>query len=629
MSIQEFHDLVDRLTVRSEKHPKKYKFQVFSLALLGYFYIYFILLILLSLIGLTVWGIIGGHLFSLLIKLGLAIVALGYIIVKSLWVRFEPPNGIEVSPKKAPELYKKIEEIRKKLGSPTIHHILLVDEWNASIVQNPRLGPFGWYKNYLVIGVPLMQGLTEEDFHFVIAHELGHLSNSHGRFGTWIYRTRKSWSRILERLENEKHWSTFLFKPFFRRYFPRFDAYSFVMARAQEFEADEYGARVAGSNHAGTALIQLSVTGLFLYREFWPSIYSLASEQSHPPKDVYFQLKNALRSPIAKDKIEGWLNESLSEETSWEDTHPSLKERLDNLQMNENLPPLTLITAASDIYLHSIEDVMMTAFSEDWREHEKAEWKERYQYVLQSKQTLSDLETRAFTENLSLDEQWEQAVLTEELLSEDKALPLFQKIADVDGLPEAHFAAGRILIAKNEASGAHYLTKAMELDRHIIIPASKILARFYYENDMEEQFDHYYSIFMNESEFKEIFEFERSAVRDEDRFTDHSLPEDIVQEIKSKLQIFPEIVEAQLVQKELQAYPDEPCFVLALKINKPAKIKWNEDASKKFESQLIDRISTEISMPAQTLFYIRKWEEVIINGNLKKVSDSIIYTKAS
>jgi hypothetical protein len=95
------------------------------------------------------------------------------------------------------------------------------------------------------------------------------------------------------------------------------------------------------------------------------------------------------------------------------------------------------------------------------------------------------------------------------------------------------------------------------------------------------------------------------------------------------MQTFLELKEARLVRKDLQAYPEEPCYVLALKVNKPSKVKWNEEASKKFDLDLIQRLAAEINLPGKTLFYIVKMEELIINGNLKKVKDAIIYSKVS
>jgi len=92
-----------------------------------------------------------------------------------------------------PELFAMLRGLEDELGAPRFHEVLLVGDNNAAVVQLPRLGVFGWYKNYLLLGLPLMQGLGPEEFKSVLAHELGHLSGGHGRFGNWLYRMRRSW----------------------------------------------------------------------------------------------------------------------------------------------------------------------------------------------------------------------------------------------------------------------------------------------------------------------------------------------------------------------------------------------------------------------------------------------------
>jgi hypothetical protein len=58
-----------------------------------------------------------------------------------------------------------------RFRTPRFHHVLVTDDFNAAVVQAPRLGLFGWYRNYLLIGLPLAKALTVEQFKAVLAHE--------------------------------------------------------------------------------------------------------------------------------------------------------------------------------------------------------------------------------------------------------------------------------------------------------------------------------------------------------------------------------------------------------------------------------------------------------------------------
>ena len=97
---------------------------------------------------------------------------------------------------------------------PKVHEVLLTHDFNAAIAQVPRLGLFGFHKNYLILGLPLMMALSLDQFRAVLAHEFGHLSGAHGRFGSWIYRIRRSWYQLMANLEHQQHWGAFIFDRF-------------------------------------------------------------------------------------------------------------------------------------------------------------------------------------------------------------------------------------------------------------------------------------------------------------------------------------------------------------------------------------------------------------------------------
>lgn len=111
--------------------------------------------------------------------------------------------------------------------------MLLSDDFNAAVTQVPRLGIFGWPRNYLLLGLPLMKVLSREQFKAVLAHEYGHLAGGHARLSNWIYRQRQRWGKLLNALSEYQGYGSFLFLPFLRWYTPYFNAFSFPLARAE------------------------------------------------------------------------------------------------------------------------------------------------------------------------------------------------------------------------------------------------------------------------------------------------------------------------------------------------------------------------------------------------------------
>src|SRR5207247_1798444 len=158
------------------------------------------------------------------------------------------PAGGRVRRSDAAALFALIDRLARELHTPRLHRVLLTEDCNAALAQIPRLGPLGWYRNYLLLGLPELQARSPEELQPLLAHELGHLSRQHGRLGAWIYRIRATWMRLAMMVEVQSQWGRPLFDWFLERWWPYFNAYSFVLAREREYEADRFAASIAGQD---------------------------------------------------------------------------------------------------------------------------------------------------------------------------------------------------------------------------------------------------------------------------------------------------------------------------------------------------------------------------------------------
>jgi Zn-dependent protease with chaperone function len=287
MTNERFDEMVQHLEILAKKEPAKYRLRVALLALLGYAYIALVLAVLLSLVVLLViLAFSYGKANYIIIKVGWILIVLAAVVIRSLWVKQTPPTGFELTRADAPRLFDLIAELTTALGAPRIHHVQMLDFFNAAVVQVPRFGFFGGYKNYLLLGLPDMQACSPAQFRATLAHELGHLSGQHGRFSSWIYRLRRTWGQLLERLEAEGRWGSFIFTSFLSWYAPYFQAYSFVLARTHEYEADEAAARLTGAENVAEMLIDTRLKGSYLEENFWPEVYRRAETEPRPVADA-------------------------------------------------------------------------------------------------------------------------------------------------------------------------------------------------------------------------------------------------------------------------------------------------------------------------------------------------------
>lgn len=505
MTNEQFVEMVGRLEEYAGREPEKYRLRVGLLAALGYAYILFVLGVVVALISLLFWLMFTGGSFNIwALKFGWVLLVLAWFVLRSLWVKVPAPEGVRLGREEAPRLFALADELAAKLEAPRPHVIQVDGDFNASLAQAPRLGPFGWQRNYLTLGLPLLQALTPEQFRAVLAHELGHLSGNHGRFGSWVYRVRQTWVQLLERLERDEHWGSFVFSKFVNWFAPYFDAYSFVLARRHEYDADRASARLTSAREAAVALAAVEVKGAYLSQKYWPEIFKRAEEQREPTAGAFAGMWHALRAGVARDEARAYLRGSLMQETGYGDTHPSLSDRLKALGLDaaeqealaeevareggEGAPAET----AAEHYLGGLRGELSRRLDAEWCAGVEPSWRERHEYVTQSRRKLAALEEKAKTKGLSDEEAWSRAEWTAEFKGADEAVPLLRELTGRRRTAAAaHAMLGQILVGKGEAEGVEHLEKAMAEDAAYVPVACQVIYGYMREQGRDEEAEAY------------------------------------------------------------------------------------------------------------------------------------------
>jgi Zn-dependent protease with chaperone function len=503
MTNEQYEQLVSRLEESARRDPSGYRMRVALLAVLGYAYLLLVagvLLFLSLLVGWLLWE--SGKVNVLLIKVGWIPLALAFFILRALWVRIPPPEGHELTRESAPELFATVNEITRALDSPRIDRVLIDPEYNASVVQLPRLGPLGWFRNYLSLGLPLMQALTPEQFRAVLAHELGHLSGAHGRFSGWIYRVRQTWLQLLERFQREERYGAFLFERFFKWYAPYFHAYSFVLARTHEYEADEAAARLAGPGVVAEALIAMRARADHVSEHYWPNIFKEADTQPRPVSGAFANLSQALRDQVPAENASDFVRRALLEKTGHDDTHPSLSDRLAAL----NYPPASAATAGTPDWVESLrfeplaetaaqrflgadmEASLAAQFDEVWQRSVSDGWRQRHRHVVESRAKMAQLEEKARTSELTPNERYKLGELTAEFGAAEDAIPLLRSVPKPNpNYATANLLLGQLLLARDDDSGMAHVEEAMERDSEMVVHGCLMLYSYLIRTERKEE----------------------------------------------------------------------------------------------------------------------------------------------
>jgi Zn-dependent protease with chaperone function len=587
------------------KHPGAYKMRVALLATVGYAYL---LLVVSVLLGIIVTVVFYASINFVVIKiLWIPLVLVG-IVLRSLWITIPVPDGMELEREQAPELFDLIHEVTTALNGPKVHHVLLSDEFNASIVQIPQFGMFGWLHNYLVVGLPLLRAFTPVQFRAVLAHEVGHLSGKHGRFSGWIYRLRQSWIEVLTNVHYDKHYASFLFEPFLNWYAPYLNAYSFVLARAQERHADEYAVELAGREVTAVMLARFPLKQRELTEHFWPKFFNESKEQPKAPRDPFERMLNGVAQPIGPATAQRWFYQALRVPTGYDDTHPALTDRLAAIGFAKDSPELESLlhaVVAAEQTKEPAATRLVPEMPEDflprqnrlWREQLVHKWNESHAQSNAIKKQLSEMEEQANVRPLTLDEQWLRVKLLAQMENDAATMPFLQQILTED--PEhagANFAMGAILLEQNNADGVGHLEKAMQVRPDVTGEASTLIAGYYFEQGNKELAEKFSKRAADEFEKERKRQEQALTFTDHDKFLSHDLDEAIVKDIKTDLNKVWGLSEAYLVRKVIDGA--EPVYVLAV----VAAYTWKNGQNAKHLDALFADLMNVTSLPTPTIF---------------------------
>ncbi|PLK49604.1 M48 family metallopeptidase [Uliginosibacterium sp. TH139] len=484
MPPREFEQLVARLNRESEQRPELYRIKLLALTALGHLYI--LALLLLSSL-LLLWGLT--ELVHDEVLQGAKLLLLGSIAGIMLWrstrINLPAPQGQALLPADAPQLFGVIEKIRSKLGGPPIHRVVVNDLFNAAIFQAPRLGIFGWHRNTLIIGLPLMQALSRKEFAAILAHEYAHLSRQHGRLDTWIYHTRLLWSQVQASFRHDSSLIEAMLTRFLRGYIPLFQAYSLVQARRDEYEADRLAASVVGAQTMADALIAQAIRGRFIEERFWQDLWSQASSKQHPPYLPHTAMRTALHLGLPQEDAQRWFDEALQHYTGAQDTHPSLRDRILALDTGTELPPNAVHSAAQSL-LGDLLPRLQQQFDELWLSHNEQTWRLHHHAAASARETVQRMQGRDAA-SLSPEELSHYALALDTLGRKDEALPLLCQAADhPHGSADSAMAAARLLRERGDEALTHYLQLAVRRNRELCADASLEAEHFYRQRGDED-----------------------------------------------------------------------------------------------------------------------------------------------
>lgn len=467
-----YTELIARLEADALRHPGWYRLRILMLILLGHVGQLVALSLFLIALALLTVAILTYPLHPSWFLLAIALCIVGGLIWLLCRVTPATPVGEPLTRQTSPNLFRLIDKVTAKVGSPGVDKVLLTADFNAAIVQQPRLGLVGWHRNILLLGLPLMMALSTRHFAAVLAHEFGHLSAQHGRFACWVYRLRNTWQRALEQPSVVEHTPNLLLT-WLQRFVHYFNAYSFVLARQNEYEADQASVTMCGKRVTMEALVLSQLTSRWLEQHYWPALLRNAEDNPEPTPSPHRALEQAIALGMQQHGLDVWLAEALTHQTGHFDTHPSLADRLSRLDHAATLPEPISINAARRLLGEDL-DVLQDQLDDNWRQQIRGSWYARHQQVQEGRRELEALQQEASVGPLSLPRAWRLAELAQALGQPQLAIATCEYLTQTH--PEyapGHHLQGQLLLAQGDARGLDSLDHALRQDPRLTTPCAR------------------------------------------------------------------------------------------------------------------------------------------------------------
>jgi Zn-dependent protease with chaperone function len=517
-----------------------------------------------------------------------------------------------------------VKDLQTELRSAGFDRIYITPELNAGVLQVPRLGMLGWWRNELHIGLPMLETLSADQFRAVLAHEFVHLSRRDGRLGHWLYRLRLAWSRIFEALEAADRTSARPRKTvtgrFVRWFWPRFNALAFVLSRVQEFEADAQAAQVAGTSNCITALVRFSVIRQILEQKFWPELWCAASTKPAPVVDYIERINSLVQEHL--ENSEEYVTAGLREISVNLDTHPCLRERLhalgwkgDSVECAFSDPPAS--HACFGEYLPHLRKTI----NEIWMKHAAKDWNARYRKSAVLRDRISTIDGKAKAQDR--ESWWDRLTIemeVEGLEASESKLKAF--LAAQDSHAAAHYLLGLSLCSRNEKDGVAHLQRAMHLDDEFVPQASSVLEGYYRRMGDRAGIQ---ALNKTLDEYEETYadaKAEPASFKRKDTLVIHGLDAETIHSLRQRLEACHLIKCARLGRKVMKYFKRHPVFVLGVELRGRRRGDLSDE-----ETSALATLENELQVPGRLLIAPSKGPLRNLHRKLRKIPETLVYER--
>jgi hypothetical protein len=242
---------------------------------------------------------------------------------------------------------------------------------------------------------------------------------------------------------------------------PYYNAYTFVLSRQNEYDADLTATELVGAATNAASLIRDALLARWIREDFWPTILRQVDTSPRPPLLPYASMRAAFRAGYPQWATPERLAQAWAEDAGLHDTHPALRDRVEATGERRALPKPAEVSAAEVLLGATVTRRLVEEFDQAWWSRECKAWEVRHRHVQRSRGRLQELGPRRL-DTLAPHELQELALLTAEFDAPHAAKPILECLLQRPGgpFPKAAFLYGGILLDEGNDDGLGHLFTA-------------------------------------------------------------------------------------------------------------------------------------------------------------------------
>lgn len=389
--------------------------------------------------------------------------ASAWISLKIFRIKPDLPAGKPMEADAFPRLFEFIHEYQEAYNAPKYHNVKLIPEFEIKIIRTPVCGFPVKYKNTLLIGLPILLGLSELHFKILLARQIGYLAQTRSHLSRHIVYIRDILN-IYKRIYSSS-WKpeTILLRLFYSWYSPFYSVCTRTMVRFQAYIKDSCMQDIAPSEVIAEAMAVYHVKKLYIETIFWPQLLNAAYDMENPPYLPNQSTSRMIEENLDQERIQSLVESELLKETETGSVIPSLKCRLQELGYDSlYISDQYIGTNAKDL----LGDQLITISKQMdniWYLKNKKEWMMKYQIGAEEKEKLNSMIQQASHGSFTNRDINTYLSLIKKYVDPDQALSLYKVIIEkyeLDG--DVYYELGKALIKADDALGPPALDAAMK-----------------------------------------------------------------------------------------------------------------------------------------------------------------------